>query len=58
MTHSANKLIGVMLPIEGITLQQAHLMVNYDLPWSLNRLEWRLGRIQGLSFPREREPHQ
>ena len=58
MTHSANKLSGVMLPIEGITLQQAHLMVNYDLPWSSNRLKWRLGRIQRLSFPREQEPHQ
>ena len=24
---------------EGINLQRAHLMVNYDLPWNPNRLE-------------------
>ncbi len=30
---------------EGINLQAAHLMVNYDLPWNPNRLEQRFGRI-------------
>src|SRR5713226_727975 len=30
---------------EGINLQRAHLMVNYDLPWNPNRLEQRFGRI-------------
>ena len=30
---------------EGINLQTAHLMVNYDLPWNPNRLEQRFGRI-------------
>ena len=30
---------------EGINLQKAHLMVNYDLPWNPNRLEQRFGRI-------------
>ncbi len=30
---------------EGINLQCAHLMVNYDLPWNPNRLEQRFGRI-------------
>src|SRR5579859_3773303 len=30
---------------EGINLQNAHLMVNYDLPWNPNRLEQRFGRI-------------
>ena len=29
---------------EGINLQRAHLMVNYDLPWNPNRLEQRFGR--------------
>ena len=31
---------------EGIHLQRAHLMVNYDLPWNPNRLEQRFGRGQ------------
>ncbi|HEX2909868.1 MAG TPA: helicase-related protein [Chloroflexia bacterium] len=30
---------------EGINLQKANLMVNYDLPWNPNRLEQRFGRI-------------
>ena len=30
---------------EGVNLQRAHLMVNYDLPWNPNRLEQRFGRI-------------
>ena len=34
---------------EGINLQRAHLMVNYDLPWNPNRLEQRFGRIHGLA---------
>ena len=29
---------------EGINLQRAHLMVNYDLPWNPNRVEQRFGR--------------
>jgi len=33
---------------EGINLQRAHLMVNYDLPWNLNRLEQRFGRIHRI----------
>ena len=30
---------------EGVNLQRAHLMVNYDLPWNPNRIEQRFGRI-------------
>ena len=33
---------------EGINLQSAHLMVNYDLPWNPNRLEQRFGRIHRI----------
>ena len=33
---------------EGINLQQAHLMVNYDLPWNPNRIEQRFGRIHRI----------
>jgi len=34
---------------EGINLQRAHLMVNYDLPWNPNRLEQRFGRIHRIN---------
>src|SRR5476649_1724624 len=33
---------------EGINLQVAHLMVNYDLPWNPNRIEQRFGRIHRI----------
>ena len=33
---------------EGLNLQVAHLMVNYDLPWNPNRLEQRFGRIHRI----------
>jgi superfamily II DNA or RNA helicase len=33
---------------EGINLQRAHLLVNYDLPWNPNRIEQRFGRIHRI----------
>lgn len=33
---------------EGINLQRAHLMINYDLSWNPNRLEQRFGRIHRI----------
>ncbi len=33
---------------EGVNLQTANLMVNYDLPWNPNRLEQRFGRIHRI----------
>lgn len=33
---------------EGINLQVAHLMINYDLPWNPNRIEQRFGRIHRI----------
>jgi SNF2 family DNA or RNA helicase len=33
---------------EGINLQRAHLMVNYDLPWNPDRIEQRFGRIHRI----------
>lgn len=33
---------------EGMNLQAAHLMINYDLPWNPNRLEQRFGRIHRI----------
>ncbi len=36
---------------EGVNLQRAHLMVNYDLPWNPNRIEQRFGRIHRFGQP-------
>ena len=33
---------------EGLNLQAAHLMVNYDLPWNPNRIEQRFGRVHRI----------
>jgi superfamily II DNA or RNA helicase len=33
---------------EGLNLQRAHLIVNYDLPWNPNRIEQRFGRIHRI----------
>ncbi len=33
---------------EGVNLQNANLMINYDLPWNPNRLEQRFGRIHRI----------
>ncbi len=41
-------LIATDAAAEGINLQRAHLMVNYDLPWNPNRLEQRFGRIHRI----------
>jgi superfamily II DNA or RNA helicase len=40
---------------EGINLQFCRLMINYDLPWNLTRLEQRLGRIHRIG--QERDVH-
>ena len=37
---------------EGVNLQVANLMVNYDLPWNPNRLEQRFGRIHRIGQKR------
>ena len=33
---------------EGINLQFAHVVVNWDLPWSPSRLEQRIGRVDRI----------
>ncbi|MGH3923290.1 MAG: helicase-related protein, partial [Pseudonocardiaceae bacterium] len=33
---------------EGLNLQRAHLMVNYDLPWNPNKIDQRFGRIHRI----------
>ena len=49
-THDADcqVLVATDAAGEGINLQCAHLMVNYDLPWNPNRLEQRFGRIHRI----------
>lgn len=37
---------------EGLNLQRADLMVNYDLPWNPNRIEQRFGRIHRIGQQR------
>ena len=34
---------------EGVNLQRANLMINYDMPWNLNRIEQRFGRIHRIN---------
>jgi superfamily II DNA or RNA helicase len=38
---------------EGIDLQTAHVLVNWDIPWSLVRLEQRMGRIHRIGQERD-----
>ncbi len=33
---------------EGVNLQNAHLLVNFDLPWNPNRIEQRFGRVHRI----------
>jgi superfamily II DNA or RNA helicase len=40
---------------EGIDLQTAHVLVNWDIPWSLVRLEQRMGRIHRIGQTRDVE---
>ncbi|MFD6265456.1 DEAD/DEAH box helicase, partial [Micromonospora chalcea] len=40
---------------EGIDLQSARVLVNYDIPWSLVRLEQRMGRIHRVGQNRDVE---
>src|SRR5437879_1129047 len=49
--HDPNNLILLATDAagEGVNLQCAHLMVNYDLPWNPNRLEQRFGRIHRIN---------
>ena len=52
MAFTQNKEVFILVATdaagEGINLQRAHLMVNYDLPWNPNRIEQRFGRIHRI----------
>lgn len=45
---SAQILLATDAAGEGLNLQVAHLMVNYDMPWNPNRIEQRFGRIHRI----------
>ncbi|MDF2627289.1 MAG: ATP-dependent helicase, box family [Symbiobacteriaceae bacterium] len=45
---SARVLLATDAAGEGVNLQNANLMINYDLPWNPNRLEQRFGRIHRI----------
>ena len=38
---------------EGVNLQAAHMVVNYDLPWNPNRIEQRFGRVHRIGQKRK-----
>jgi hypothetical protein len=38
---------------EGLNLQFAHVIFNYDLPWNPMRVEQRIGRVDRIGQPRE-----
>ncbi|MGG7100880.1 helicase-related protein [Rhodococcus sp. 24CO] len=46
--HACQILLATDAAGEGLNLQAAHLMVNYDLPWNPNRIEQRFGRIHRI----------
>jgi superfamily II DNA or RNA helicase len=46
-------LIGTDAAGEGLNLQFARLMINFDLPWNPNRLEQRMGRIHRYGQTRD-----
>jgi superfamily II DNA or RNA helicase len=50
---SARVLVSTDAGGEGVNLQFAHVVVNYDLPWSPTRIEQRIGRVDRIGQARE-----
>ena len=50
---TAKVLIATDAAGEGVNLQCAHMMINYDLPWNPNRIEQRFGRIHRIGQTKE-----
>ena len=48
MEHEFQVIVSTDAGNEGIDLQAAHVLVNWDVPWSLVRLEQRMGRIHRI----------
>lgn len=51
--NSAQVLISTDAGGEGLNLQFAHVVFNYDLPWNPMRVEQRIGRVDRIGQPRE-----
>jgi len=43
--HEANIMLATDAAREGLNLQFAHIMANYDLPWNPTRIDQRIGRL-------------
>jgi len=52
---NARVLIATDVAAEGLNLQVAHILINYEVPWSLIKLEQRIGRVWRLGQKREVE---
>ena len=50
---SAQVLVSTDAGGEGLNLQFAHIVFNYDLPWNPMRVEQRIGRVDRIGQPRE-----
>ncbi|MEM2080618.1 MAG: helicase-related protein, partial [Nitrososphaerota archaeon] len=54
---SAWLLIATDVVAEGVNLQVANILINYEIPWSLIKLEQRIGRVWRLGQKREVEAY-
>ena len=53
----ARILITTDVVAEGVNLQVAHILINYEVPWSLVKLEQRTGRVWRIGQKKEVEAH-
>ncbi|MEM3710056.1 MAG: helicase-related protein [Nitrososphaerales archaeon] len=53
----AKILIATDVVAEGVNLQVAHIIINYEIPWSFVKLEQRIGRVWRLGQKREVEAY-
>jgi superfamily II DNA or RNA helicase len=53
-TPDINVIISTEAGAEGVNMQSANVLVNYDLPWNPMVVEQRIGRIQRLGSPHEK----
>jgi len=50
-------LIATDVVAEGVNLQVAHILINYEIPWSLIKLEQRIGRVWRLGQKKKVEAY-